>query len=202
MPLSILHLVSLMGMGGRCATALRQVRLLSGRGHKVVLGCLKNSAAAARGREMGVSVNDEFRFRRGFRPFDFFSDCGLLKSLCREHNIQIIHAHVSQESWVACLGARRCSRRPVVIRSRGVVVPIKPHLFNRWMHNSLTARVVVPSKVIDEKMRELPGFDSQKVALIPDGVDTRRFSSSVDGSAIRAEFKKLDAEFNPPTPKK
>ncbi len=189
MPLSILHLVSLMGMGGRCATALRQVRLLSGRGHKVVLGCLSNSSAAERGREMGVSVCDQFRFRRGFRPLDFRHDCALLKSLCAEHKIQIVHAHVSQESWVACLGAKRCSPRPVVIRSRGVVVPVKPHAFNRWMHNSLTANVIAPSTVIYDQLRALPGFDAQKVSLIADGVDIRRFAPGIGGSAIRAEFK-------------
>ena len=188
-PLTILHLVSLMGMGGRCATALRQIRLLSARGHKIVLGCLKNSAAAEKCRAMGVSVCDDFRFRRGFRPLDFRHDCALLKKLCREHKVDIIHAHLSQESWVACLGSKLCSPRPVVIRSRGVVVPIKPHAFNRWQHNSLTAMVVAPSNVIYEKLRALPGFDANRVTLIEDGVDTERFSPLTDGSATRSEFK-------------
>lgn len=187
-PLTILHLVSLMGMGGRCATALRQIRLLQARGHTVVLGGLKNSAAAERCRAMGVTVCDDFRFRRGFRPLEFRHDCALLKKICREHKVDIVHAHLSQESWVACLGAKWCSPRPVVIRSRGVVVPVKPHAFNRWQHNSLTARVIAPSTVICEKLRVLPGFDSKRIALIEDGVDTQRFSPNTDGAAIRAEF--------------
>ena len=47
-PLTILHLVSLMGLGGRCATALRQARLLAERGHRVLVGCIAGSAAAER----------------------------------------------------------------------------------------------------------------------------------------------------------
>jgi glycosyltransferase involved in cell wall biosynthesis len=186
--LTILHLISLMGMGGRCATALRQVRLLSARGHRVLVGCIRGSAAASRAREMGAIVCDDFRFRRGFRPLDFLHDCRLLKSLCREHGVSVVHAHVSQESWVACLGARLCRPRPVVIRSRGVVVPVAPHLFNRWMHNSLTGRLIVPSRVIYDRMSNLPGFSPGKIVLLPDGVDIERFSPAVDGSTIRAEF--------------
>lgn len=188
-PLTILHLVSLMGMGGRCATALRQIRLLSARGHKIVIGCLKNSAAAEKCRAMGVTVCDEFQFRRGFRPLAFRHDCALLKKICREHKVDIVHAHLSQESWVACLGATMCVPRPVVIRSRGVVVPVKPHAFNRWQHNSLTSMVIAPSNVIYEKLRGLPGFDQNRISLIADGVDTKRFSPSTDGATIRAEFK-------------
>jgi len=178
-----------MGMGGRCATALRQIRLLSARGHKIILGCLKNSAAAEKCRAMGVTVCDDFRFRRGFRPLAFRHDCALLKKICREHKVDIVHAHLSQESWVACLGTTLCVPRPVVIRSRGVVVPVKPHAFNRWQHNSLTSMVVAPSNVIYEKLRDLPGFDANRVTLIEDGVDTERFSPQTDGSTIRAEFK-------------
>ena len=188
-PLTILHMVSLMGMGGRCATALRQVRLLSSRGHRVIMGCLENSSAAERCREMGLPVYDGFSFRRGFHPLSFWKDCRLMKSICREHNVDVIHAHLSQESWVVCLGAGRISPRPAVIRSRGVVVPVKPHLFNRWMHNTLTDHLVAPSKVIYDHVSTLPYFDRSRVSLIADGVDTARFSPQNDGAAIREEFK-------------
>lgn len=188
-PLTIFHLVSLMGIGGRCATALRQMRLLSARGHRVMLGCLKGSTAAQRGRELGLTVYDDFEFKRGFRPSVFYSDCKKLAARCDAANVNIVHAHLSQESWVACLGVKLAKKKPRVIRSRGVVVPIKSHLFNRWMHNSLTDLLVVPSDIIHRHILSLPGFDPQRVRLIYDGVDTERFNTQVDGSPIRAEFK-------------
>jgi glycosyltransferase involved in cell wall biosynthesis len=187
-PLTIFHLVSLMGIGGRCATALRQMRLLAARGHRVILGCLPGSTAAARGREMGLEVFDDFSFRRGFRPGAFFGDCSKLARRSDDAQADIVHAHLSQESWVACLGVKLCRRRPRVVRSRGVVVPIQPHAFNRWMHNSLTDRLIVPSEVIQRHVLSLPGFDSARVSLIADGVDTQRFRPDVDGAAVRAEF--------------
>jgi len=102
--------------------------------------------------------------------------------------LDIVHAHLSQESWVACLGAKICSPKPVVIRSRGVVVPVKPHVFNRWMHNSLTGHLIAPSTVIYEGLRSLRGFNAEKMSLIVDGVDTEKFSPRNDGAAIRSEF--------------
>src|SRR5205814_5805646 len=123
----------------------------------------------------------------------FYGDCRLLANCCAKHSVEIVHAHVSQESWVACIGARTLRPRPVLIRSRGVVVPVKPHIFNRCMHNRLTHRVVTPSRVIYDALRNLKGFNPEKVCLIPDGVDLTRFAPSVNGASIRAEFQIPDA---------
>jgi glycosyltransferase involved in cell wall biosynthesis len=187
-PLTLLHLVSLMGMGGRCATALRQCRLLAARGHTVLIGCLKGATCGGRALAFGATVDDGFHFRRGFRPFHFLGDCRRLARLCDTHRVDIVHAHLSQESWVACLGVSLVRRRPAVVRSRGVVVPIAAHAFNRWMHNRLTDRLIVPSDIIARHVHALPGFDPARVELIHDGVDTQRFNPQVDGSAVRAEF--------------
>jgi glycosyltransferase involved in cell wall biosynthesis len=186
--LTVLHLVSLMGLGGRCATALRQARLLAARGHRVLLGCIAGSTAAARGHELGLTVFDDFRFRRGFRPLSLWRDARLLAARCRSENVDVVHAHLSQETWVACAGVRLCSRKPILVRSRGVTVPVAPHFFNRLLHNRLSDQVIAPSRVIFDHLRTLPGFDSERVSLLPDGVDLARFSPAADGAAIRAEF--------------
>ena len=187
--MTILHLISLRGMGGRAATALRQARLLAARGHRVLVGCLPGTWAEQRARELGLPVFNEFHFQRGFRPLRFWSDCRNLARRCNQENVEIVHAHVSQESWVACLGARLARRPPALVRSRGVVVPVRPHIFNRWLHNRWTSRVVTPSMVIHDRLCALPGFDRARVRCIPDGVDLERFSASGGGgAAIRAEF--------------
>ena len=175
-------------MGGRAATAVRQARLLALRGHRVLIGCLPGTWAEQRARELKLTVFPEYHFRRGFRPLDYLADCRRLAACCNEHAVDVVHAHVSQESWVACIGAGMARRRPAVIRSRGVVVPIKPHLFNRWLHNRLTDQVVTPSRVIYDRLCALPGFRADKVSCIPDGVDIERFASTHDGAAVRAEF--------------
>jgi glycosyltransferase involved in cell wall biosynthesis len=56
------------------------------------------------------------------------------------------------------------------------------------MHNSLTDHLIAPSDVIYKHLTTLPGFDPEKVSLIPDGVDTTRFSPQVNGAGIRREF--------------
>jgi glycosyltransferase involved in cell wall biosynthesis len=56
------------------------------------------------------------------------------------------------------------------------------------MHNTLTDHVVVPSKVIYDHLCSLPGFETQRVSLIADGVDLKRFSPGADGAGIRQEF--------------
>jgi glycosyltransferase involved in cell wall biosynthesis len=144
---------------------------------------------------MGLQVFANFQFRRGFRPLAFWRDCRRVAAICKTHQVDVLHAHLSQESWVGCLGARLASPRPTVVRSRGVVVPVKPHVFNRLLHNRLTDRIVVPSKVIYDQLTALPGFDRGKVSLVPDGVDLTRFSPQVDSSAVREEF-----HFSPEAP--
>jgi glycosyltransferase involved in cell wall biosynthesis len=186
--MNILHLISLKGMGGRAATAIRQARLLAGRGHTVIVGCLPGTWAEQRAKDLGLECEPGFQFRRGFRPAAFYQDCKLLADVCAKHSVNVVHAHVSQESWVACVGVRTVRPRPVLIRSRGVVVPVHPHLFNRCMHNTLTHRVVTPSRVIFDALRNLRGFNPEKVVLIVDGVDLARFTPDVDGAPIRAEF--------------
>ncbi|HYF47880.1 MAG TPA: glycosyltransferase family 4 protein [Planctomycetota bacterium] len=186
--LTIIHLVSLKGMGGRAATALRQVRLLKQRGHNVIMGCLPGTAVEERCREMGVIVDSGFHFSRGFKPTQFREDLRRLAALCDQHNADIVHAHLSQESWVAGLGAKLSAVKPAVVRSRGVVVPVKPHAFNRMLHNELTDAVIAPSRVIYEHLRALPDFDAEKVVLLPDGVDTQRFHPERRSDAVRAEF--------------
>ncbi len=185
--LTVLHLVSLKGMGGRAATALRQARLLKTRGHTVLMGCLPGTAIEARCRELGIEVCPEFHFSRGLRPLRFWEDCRAVARRCDAFRADVLHAHLSQESWVGCLGARMAARPPAVFRSRGVVVPVKPHLFNRWLHNRLTDCVITPSRAICDPLRALPGFDAQKVELLPDGVDVARFAQA-DGAAVRREF--------------
>jgi len=187
-PLTILHLISHMHPGGRAATALRQARLLAGCGHRVLVGCVRGSAAEERARAMGLQVFADFRFRRGFRPAGFWHDCRLVASRCNIHGVDIVHTHHSAESWVGCVGVWLASRRPALIRSRGIVVPVKPHLFNRLLHNQLSDCVVAPSHVIYDQLRALPGFDPGKVALIPDAVDTTRFHPQTDGQPVREEF--------------
>lgn len=186
--LTILHLVSLMGLGGRCATALRQARLLAARGHRVLVGCIAGSTAAARSRELGLQVCDGFRFRRGFSPLSFWRDCRLLAGICAARQVEVVHTHLSQETWAACVGVRLCGRRPLLVRSRGVVVPVRPHVFNRLLHNRWSDQVVVPSRVILEHLQSLPGFDPDRVSLLPDGVDLARFSPQADSAPVRAEF--------------
>ena len=190
-----MHLVSLMGLGGRAATALRQVRLLAERGHSVLVGCISGSTTEARVREMGLPVYADFQFKRGLKA-SFLVDCARIAARCSHHNVDVIHAHLSQESWAGCIGACLAPRRPAVIRSRGVVVQVKGHAFNRLMHNELTDHIVVPSRTIYDHLCSLPRFDPNKVSLIPDGVDTTRFSPLVNGAGIRREFNvPLDAPF-------
>src|SRR5476651_812659 len=102
--MTILHLISLRGMGGRAATAIRQARLLAARGHRVLIGCLPDTWAERRARELNLTVFPDFKFRRGFRLMDYASDCRRLARRCNENQVDVVHAHVSQESWVACLG--------------------------------------------------------------------------------------------------
>ncbi|HOX08619.1 MAG TPA: glycosyltransferase, partial [Planctomycetota bacterium] len=191
--LSIIHIVNVDGLGGTGATAFRLARLLAERGHRVLFCVRPGSVWIDLAAQTGLEISTELALTPGFRPRSFFRDLLRLRRMIRERGAQIVHVHRSAEYWRAALalGGRRdgAPGRPKLVRSRGVVTPIAPHVINRWLHNRRTDLVVCTASVIRDMYQALPGFDSERVRLLQDGVDVGEFRPGLpDGPAVRAEL--------------
>jgi glycosyltransferase involved in cell wall biosynthesis len=166
------------------------VRKLNERGHRVVLCCRSGGVPEEAGRKMGIRVEAEYSFARGFHPTRTYSDVVRLRKLIEDEKLEILHAHTPEDSWVAALAARPMRPRLKIVRSRGIVVPIRDHGPNRWLHNQMTDRLVVPCQRIREIVGLSPGLDLEKVVVIYDGVDAERFrpDRAGRGAAFRREI--------------
>lgn len=184
-PLAVLHVCSIRGRGGTGYMASRCCRLLHEAGHTILVGAHGGSKMEERARDAGIQTIDGLRLRRGLHPLDLWHDVALLRRTIIEHRIDIIHAWHSIEYWTCLLATR--GTRAQVARTRGLVTPLRGHLFNRMAH-ARTGVVFATCGIILENYRNA-GLDMNRVIHFYDGVDTTLFRPGLNRRPIRDEYK-------------
>ncbi|MHA1610308.1 MAG: glycosyltransferase [Candidatus Njordarchaeales archaeon] len=117
------------------------------------------------------------------------------------NNIDLIHAHFAYPEGLVGLLTKRRIKKPLIVTLHGYDILVEPsvgygarlsrridHLIRKVL-NSADA-IIVASKAVFNEARRIVN-DVNKVHLIPNGVDTRRFNPNLDGSTLR---KKLGIE--------
>jgi len=94
-----------------------------------------------------------------------------LARFVRQHEIEIVHAHMARDYPLAAWAARRAAAKLVL--TRHVLFPL-----NRIHRLTLrrTARVIAVSRAVAEGLRAQRIFDPDKVVLIHNGIDVGRFA--------------------------
>jgi glycosyltransferase involved in cell wall biosynthesis len=75
-----------------------------------------------------------------------------------------------------------------IIRSRHVMIPIRNHIFNRWLYAKAPRKILTSGQGIAKMVSEQVGVPRDKVNCIPAGVDFRRFNIQISGERIREEL--------------
>ena len=75
-----------------------------------------------------------------------------------------------------------------IIRSRHVMIPIRNHVFNRWLYAKAPSRILASGGGIVKMVSEHVGVSTEKLKSIPAGVDFRRFDFRISGNKIREEL--------------
>ena len=76
-----------------------------------------------------------------------------------------------------------------IIRSRHVMIPVRNHIFNRWLYAKAPSRVLTSGGGIKKMISEHVGVSADKIISIPAGVDFRRFDFRISGEKIRKELR-------------
>lgn len=94
-----------------------------------------------------------------------------LARFVRQHQIEIVHAHVARDYPLAAMATRRAGARLVL--TRHVLFPL-----NRIHKLTLrrTARVIAVSQAVAEGLRAQEIFDPDKIICIHNGIDVDRFA--------------------------
>ena len=109
-----------------------------------------------------------------------------LSRFAHSNKIDIVHAHVARDYAPAlCASRTNRERDPRLIITRHVLFPLGR--FNRLVL-SRAARVIAVSDAVARSLRAQGGFDHEKIRVVANGVDLRRFERA------RSEFEREEAE--------
>jgi glycosyltransferase involved in cell wall biosynthesis len=108
-----------------------------------------------------------------------------LGRLARENRIEIVHAHVARDYLPAFLVTTRRSHAPRLVATRHVLFRM-----GRVNRNVLSraSRVIAVSEAVARSLRAQGGFDAEKIRVVTNGVDLRRFEEA------RANFEREETE--------
>lgn len=180
----ILHTNFHRGWGGQSNRILTECRGLVGLGHAVTLAVPEGSVLAERARGTGIEVFTGAQFVRGFRPLKIARDVRALRRLLRDGRFDIIHTHGSQDSWCITFALAGFSPRPVVLRTKHNVFPIRDHLLNRRLYGRWTDGIVCISEAIVEYCAAKPYLRRENLSLVHSAVDADRFALPRDRSFL------------------
>ncbi|MFQ5692676.1 MAG: glycosyltransferase family 4 protein [Nitrospinota bacterium] len=170
--LSILQVVSSPWCTGAASAALELLTALRRRGHRVRLAAVAGDGLEARSLKEGIRF-EGFRFHRGFSPVDFLADRRRLARLIREAGVQVVHAHLSHDHWVALFA--RGGEIPVVVRTYHRPEAVRGDYFHRRFCSRRTDGFLAVSDLVRSRCVELAGIPEERVRVVRGTVDTQEF---------------------------
>lgn len=185
--MKILHTNFHRGWGGQSNRILIKCKGLAAKGHDVTLAVPKGSALEERARASRLKVFCGVYFARGMRPRYLLHDVAALRALVRSERFDIVHTHGSQDSWAVALALLAFRPRPVVLRTKHNIFPIRDHVFNRWLYGRAADGIVCISRSILDDCAAKPYLRRENLALIHSAVDFERFAA-VQDRALRKEY--------------
>ena len=182
--LHVLHSEAAPGWGGQEIRIFQECQLLLERGHRVSIVCQPDSPLGQRCRQFSHPDLNYFPLimKRSFSLPTLFS----LIKIIKHSRPDILHSHSSIDSWLIALAGTFLGIP--IIRSRHVMIPIRNHIFNRWLYAKAPSRVLTSGKGIAKMVSEHAGVSTDKIKSIPAGVDFRRFDFQISGKKIREEL--------------
>jgi glycosyltransferase involved in cell wall biosynthesis len=182
--LHILHSEAATGWGGQEIRIFQECQLLLERGHRVSIVCLPNSPLGKRCHQLSHPHFTYFPLcmKRPFSLPTLFS----LANIIRGAKPDILHSHSSIDSWLIAISGQFLG--VPIVRSRHVKIPIRNHIFNRWLYAKAPRRILTSGHGIAQMVSEQVGIPLEKIKSIPAGVDFRRFDFNISGEKIRKEL--------------
>lgn len=178
--LRILHTESSSGLGGQEYRVFSEAKEMGLRGHQVVIAAPENSDVSRLARQEGLCCEV---IPVGIRGWGLLLP--LFLKLIVKHQIQIIHTHGSQDSWMAALAGRFSSCQPVIVRTRHKSTPVSTSFRHALLYRRLPHAVTTTGEAVRQQLIDRNGLDPAAVFSIPTGVDTRRFHPGFPNGAFK-----------------
>lgn len=165
--MKILQICSARQLGGGERHLADLANGLARRGHEVYAALIPSSPLRSELSAVAKQNIVELRMRNSL-PI-----AGAMKvaRFVREHEIDIVHAHVARDYPLAALAARRAGARLVL--TRHVLFPLS-RIHKLTLRR--TTRVIAVSQAVADSLQAQGIFDPGKIVLIHNGIDVDRFA--------------------------
>lgn len=140
-------------------------------GCTVTVACRPNSALGERARQAGLAVLP--LPLRG--AFDMPSALALAR-FCRQHRVDVLHAHLARDYPLAALAGMLCPWLRVVV-TRHLLFPMKRGVLNRWVWRRVQT-VIAVSESVYAVLADHPDIPSERLVAIPNGIVTQAFATA------------------------
>ncbi|MCX7765171.1 MAG: glycosyltransferase family 4 protein [Candidatus Sumerlaeia bacterium] len=186
--IKILHTNFLRGWGGQSNRILLECAGLQERGQSVMISAPPLSELTLRAKKIGIPVFTEVNFLRGFHPVALWQDARKLRRLIVQERFDIIHTHGSQDSWAIALAVQR-KTKPIIVRTKHNLFPIKNHIFNRWLYGKFFDHIVCISEQILRDCATKEYISQSKLSLIYSAIAPEKLRSVSDEEKIATKTK-------------
>lgn len=172
--MKILQICSAREIGGGERHLVDLARSLAERGHTVYVALIPGSPLI---RELSFLPKQQILELPLRNSLGLFSVMQLAR-FAREHEVEIIHAHVARDYPLAALASSRARNTPYVL-TRHVLFRLKK------IHKLIlrrVSRVIGVSPAVTAALQKQDIFDPGTVVTIPNGVDTGRFAKKANNN--------------------
>ncbi|HXX52975.1 MAG TPA: glycosyltransferase family 4 protein [Thermodesulfovibrionales bacterium] len=175
---TVLHTESSKGWGGQENRTLKESTGLQKLGVRVILLCQPGSTLAEKARSEGIEVRT-----CGMRKhYDVSAIAYILRLIARE-KVDVVSTHSGRDSFLAGIAGRLSLRRPVIVRTRHIAMPITSKMtYSILPHIVMTTSEYVRQYLIGK------GIASERVVTVHTGIDLSLFDPDATAGTLRGEL--------------
>jgi len=188
-PLRILHLVESLEVGGTETQAVQTAVHQAAAGHRITVGCLRSKGPLLKVlEEAGIPVM-EFRKKRKLLSLEGIRQLLRLTLFLRNHRFEVIHCHDLMSNLLGVPAARLAGTEKIISSRRYLEL----EWWSGWLRTRvagliyrLSHYVVVNSTSIRDLLMQRDHIPGEKIAVLYNGVDIKRFSKVKDEGSLPA----------------
>lgn len=167
----ILQISSARTLGGGERHVVDLSNALASRGHDLHFAISPHSPLA----EHLTALPEENVVRLRLRNAIDLISARSLSRLVREREIEIVHAHMARDYPLAAFATKRNPRAHLIL-TRHVLFPLNKLHTLTLAH---TSRVIAVSRAVADRLQTEDIFPANKIRVVPNGIDFRRFEQSM-----------------------
>lgn len=179
----ILHTEASDGWGGQEIRIFTEAQGMIRRGHRVTIAAPVHSAIFRNALDAGIPAAEV-----DFNRKSFFKGVLSVLKLIDHRGINVICTHSSRDSWAAGLAGRLSRKRPLVVRTRHLFIPVGKDFLSRCLYRRIPHLIFTTGDAIRTLVMDGLAFPGERTLSIPTGIDLNRFDPSLPHASVRPEY--------------